>query len=381
MNTADKAPWRCGPCKRLIKHTQLYCPNCGYWWEDVADRNYVHQARNAQAWDQSWAWDAWEDATASRPRTPRQRSSSNKRHGKGKGKEKGQSKGKDKHAVEANTQPSPFLSAVPNLATPVPPTPFPAIQLTQPIAATPDVPVGPGADLIAAIRRAYPDSAAMPSEVREALDRSELVVNKQVTQDLHRATAGLGRAQKAVRELEESRERHRQLWYQHLQESLKMWKDQMDGFDTQQGQYHQAIQKAKADMDQAHHNIQTLNARAAGKPAPDPIAEVKTEDPGPPGDPDPEERAMRKTLHNLVAQCALKVCGKATTPQDKEHEQETIMVESEDETRGGAKRHRSISPSGGPTKPIQALTTTTGLNALAPPGPKPMEKPDMPDGK
>ena len=270
MNSQDNAPWKCGPCKRLIKHTQLYCPNCGYWWEDVADRKYVHQART-QAWDQSWAWDSWGDTAAPRPRTPRQRSSSAKRHGKGRGKEKGQTKTKDKSAGEGHGQPSPFLSAAPSLTAPIPPSPFPAIQLTQPIVAAPDAPAGPGADLIAAIRRAYPDSTAMPSEVRDALDRSEQVVNKQVTQDLHRATASLGRAQRAVRELEESRERHRQLWYQHLQESLKMWKDQMDGFDTQQEEYLTAIQKAKADMNQAHHNIQTLNARAAGKPPPEAV--------------------------------------------------------------------------------------------------------------
>ena len=335
----------------------------------------MHQARNAQAWDQSWTWNAWEDTTAPRPRTPRQRSSSAKRHGKGRGKEKGQTKTKDKSAGEGHGQPSPFLSAAPNLTAPIPPSPFPAIQLTQPIVAASDVPAGPGADLIAAIRRAYPDSTAMPSEVRDALDRSELVVNKQVTQDLHRATASLGRAQRAVRELEESRERHRQLWYQHLQESLKMWKDQMDGFDTQQEEYHTAIQKAKADMNQAHHNIQTLNARAAGKPPPEPVMEVKPEDQAAPGDPDPEERALRKQLHNLVAQCALKVCGKNTaTTAEAPKGLEEIVVDSDEEGRSGNKRFRSTSPSAAKGTATPALGAGTGLNA-------PVEIKKLGDGK
>ena len=181
----------------------------------------------------------------------------------------------------------------------------------------------------------------MPPEVREALDKSEQGVTRQVTQDLHRATASLGRAQKAVRELMESRDRHKQKWMQYLQDSLKLWNDQMIAFDAQQESFVQAIAKAKEDMNQAHHNIQVLNARAAGKPAPEQLVAPK-EELGFPSDMDPEEKASRKKLHDLMAQCAIKACG---NPKEEKTEVEAIM-DSDDERRE-SKRHRSASPAGG----------------------------------
>lgn len=42
MTDASKGPWRCGPCRRLVKAAIPYCPNCGGHWTAIADETYVH---------------------------------------------------------------------------------------------------------------------------------------------------------------------------------------------------------------------------------------------------------------------------------------------------------------------------------------------------
>ena len=110
MAYTESQPWRCGPCKRLVKAKPQFCPNCGSWWEDVYDRSY-QPSMQRHAEDQSWTWNAWQDSSQRRPKTParrQSRSSSARRKGKRaekgkeKGKEKGREKGKDKGTVQGN---------------------------------------------------------------------------------------------------------------------------------------------------------------------------------------------------------------------------------------------------------------------------------------
>lgn len=92
MTDASKGPWRCGPCRRLVKAAIPYCPNCGGHWTAIADETYVHgqpkKSQNASGWE----WDQWSDWNGSQNRTasPRARSQSQRarrgRKGKGKGK-------------------------------------------------------------------------------------------------------------------------------------------------------------------------------------------------------------------------------------------------------------------------------------------------------
>ena len=166
-----------------------------------------------------------------------------------------------------------------------------------------------GTDLIMAIKKAFPDASMIPSEIREALDKSEVVVTK----DLHRATSALGKAQKSVRELEEAKDRHRTQWLGHMKESLTSWQQQMQAYDEQQCNFTAAINKARTEMDQAHQSIQVLNARAAGKTPPEPPPVKKEELGAPTGEDDQEERDLRKQVHQMVALCALQVSEKTHT--------------------------------------------------------------------
>lgn len=61
-----------------------------------------------------------------------------------------------------------------------------------------------------------------------------------------------------------------------------------------------------------------------------------------PPDMDPEEKAARKKLHDLMAQCAIKACGST-----KEEKTEAEAILDSDDERRESKRHRSASPVGG----------------------------------
>ena len=194
MAYTESQPWRCGPCKRLVKAKPQFCPNCGSWWEDVYDRSY-QPSMQRHAEDQSWTWNAWQDSSQRRPKTParrQSRSSSARRKGKRaeKGKEKGKEKGREKGKDKGTEVISPFSNTL--MSPPPAPTPFPTLQNSAMSSMMETTSSGsqsqPGAELIAAIKKAFPDSSSLPAEIKEALDKTEVAVTK----DLHRATSALG---------------------------------------------------------------------------------------------------------------------------------------------------------------------------------------------
>ena len=179
-------------------------------------------------------------------------------------------------------------------------------------------------------------------EIKDAMERTESLVSKQLTQDLHRATTSMGKAQKTLKELMDSKERHRLQWLQHLAESLKGWQQQLESYDAKQEEFVVCIQKARKDMESAHVLIQKLNAKAAGKAVPelqDPIPVDTAQDMS--HIKDPEERNLRKQLHSLLASCATKM-------ELKVPETTVPTVVSSDEEKDGdgqrEKRQRAASP-------------------------------------
>lgn len=358
MAYTESQPWRCVPCRRLVKAKQQFCPNCGSWWEDVFDKDY-QPSTPRQVKDQGWTWNSWQENPQRRPRTPARKSSrstSANRKGKGgeKGKDKGKEKGKEKGKDKSQEQVSPFVNAA--LMVPLAPTPFPTMQssATSTMHMADAAPGGttsqPGAELIAAIKKAFPDASSLPLEIREALDKTEVAVTK----DLHRATSALGRAQKTLRELEEAKEKHRSQWMNHLKDALQSWQQQMQSYEDQQEAFNTAIVKAKTDLNQSHRSIQVLNAKAAGKTPPE-AAPVESDGLGhPQGEEDSEEKALRKQVHQALAQCALKVSEKLSIKEFPELV-EVHSGDEEEKRRQDAKRLRSTSPG----KDGQSLMDTT----------------------
>ena len=101
--------------------------------------------------------------------------------------------------------------------------------------------------------------------------------------------------------------------------------------------------KAKTDLNQSHRSIQVLNAKAAGKTPPE-AAPVEPDALGPPqGEEDSEEKALRKQVHQALAQCALKVSEKLNNKEFSDLV-EIRSGDEEDKRRSDAKRLRSTSP-------------------------------------
>lgn len=118
-------------------------------------------------------------------------------------------------------------------------------------------------ELIQAVRKAFPDPAGLPPELKDILDKTESSEMKKITTDLHKSTAALGRARKQLQELQEAKSQHRANWVQHLNASLDAWQKQTEAFDKQQVQYSTLIQQATIELHAARNSIQQLNAKAA----------------------------------------------------------------------------------------------------------------------
>lgn len=113
-----------------------------------------------------------------------------------------------------------------------------------------------------AIKASYPDPSKAPEAIREALERTRVVSSKQITTDLHKAAAAIGKSRKMVQELQEQSLRHRQMWVKHLQEALVAWQQQIQSYNTAQKDFATELAKAKADLQVANDWIQELNVRA-----------------------------------------------------------------------------------------------------------------------
>lgn len=117
-------------------------------------------------------------------------------------------------------------------------------------------------ELLAAVKSAFPDQSKMPTPIKEALERTAATSSKQLTSDLHKAAAAIGKARRAVQEVQEAKLKHRTMWASHLQEALIAWQQQIQAFNNQQTEYGQKLCKAQADLQAANDWLQGLNAQA-----------------------------------------------------------------------------------------------------------------------
>ena len=187
MTDASKDPWRCGPCRRLVKAAISFCPNCGGHWTDIADEDYVHgQARKSQS-SKGWEWNQWTDWNGAQSRTTsptyeKPVSTSPQRAEK------------ERERARASLQRQTLLVAHPRFH-----HCHPHSQRVAPYAVTTTAPPWTSEksmdqpslnqELIQAVRKAFPDSAVLPQELKEILDKTENTEMKKITSDLHKSTS------------------------------------------------------------------------------------------------------------------------------------------------------------------------------------------------
>lgn len=159
----------------------------------------------------------------------------------------------------ANLNPTPFGHTGYHAAfgTPPPWTGTEAASSTTPPAMPPE-----HKELLAAVRSAFPDQTKMPIAIREAVEKTTTQSSKQLTTDLHRAAAAIGKARRAIQEIQEAKLKHRTMWASHFQEALTAWQQQIQAFNNQQTEYGHKLCKAQADLQTANDWLQELNIQA-----------------------------------------------------------------------------------------------------------------------
>ena len=280
---------------------------------DIADEDYVHgQARKSQS-SKGWEWNQWTDWSGSQSRTtsPRMRSQSQRarRGRKGKGKSKGKSTETDVPggATSFPSLPSPFTPGGSYAVTTTAPPWTSEKSMDQPSL---------NQELIQAVRKAFPDSAVLPQELKDILDKTENTEMKKITSDLHKSTAALGRARRQLQELQEAKSQHRAKWVQHLNASLDAWQKQTESFDKQQVQYNTLIQQATIELHSARNSIQQLNAKAAqDRNLESLLEEAPTESPEV-ALVDEEEKKLREKMQEIIGKAAKAAVVPATEVVD-----------------------------------------------------------------
>ena len=173
----------------------------------------------------------------------------------------------------------------------------------------------------------------MPSEIKAMVEKSQSVVNRQTTRDLHLATTQLGRAKKCLDELTESRGAHRQAWMKYLKECTDSLNQQQEKFNEQEKQFAELMEKAKGEIKSARATIQTLSAQSEA-----PAVEVV---------PTPSPEAAAAELNGLQQQ-AEQLLQRSTQALKEIKEEKLDMIdlsmEDDDEQTHPQKRPRSVDP-------------------------------------
>ena len=320
--------WKCSPCKVMNKKLAEYCQKCGSHWQQCC------------AQDASWTWsstsNSWSSREPSRPRSGSARRRTKPTRGTGQKADKG-GKGNGGKGQEGKASPFAHTSYLLNQSsgTPWPMMDFEQFQQNQGAASTASVtpPTNQAAqDLVSALKKAFPEPSAMPTQLREAYERAESTGVRQITKDLHAATSALSRARRAHQEASDSRKLLKQGWMRHLQESLKSWESQLDNYRANMAKLQDAEAKALQEVALAKKTISQLNTKSEASPMEEAALVEETTDPTQ----DKEEEKPRTQLQDTMAACL------STVGVKKEDIQEISDEEGkEGETK---KRPRSTEP-------------------------------------
>lgn len=323
-------PWKCGPCKRLNKHSAFYCGACGVWWEQCWDKTYMHRTNYAMDGStprgsnhrQGWNADGWDQ----RPKSPRKRSTTSPRR-QGKGEAKGKGKAKDGNVTrQASKWPMPVLdwSSVKEEAIlePVPPrTQMP----TKSAESSAEV-----QDLISTLQASYPDG--LPPELQAKVDK----IKKTSPMDLRRHIGQMTKVKKELDALREARKRHVDAWKHHVESLVKntsaqlaQYKKVIQDFAACEDDLTQQFQAARTSILQitqqskpADEDLQALNAVDAmmsGGTAIEPI-NVEEEANG-----DAMEAARVQQIQSSLSACVASLAPERERSRSRGRDEQTVQ--------------------------------------------------------
>eukprot|EP00438_Fugacium_kawagutii_P016535 Skav227296 [mRNA] locus=scaffold2645:50191:51324:- [translate_table: standard] len=349
------APWKCRPCKRMIKGHQETCPVCYGHWTAVSETSTPVQ-------DAGWTWHRWQEAQEYQEYPKKNRKGTGRGTGKDRSatnsqKPKANKEGKAKGKGDKGDGRKGDVSA-PSTGLPSFPPPF-VNQSYTPFSLPSTGPGGNAAfspwnteyrqdkvaeigpqdsELLQAIRKSFPNQDQMPDEIRDAVLKTKAQVGKHLTSEMHRAAAASGKARKTVSQMQESQRNHRLRWMQHVAESIDSWKSQLSAFQVQQQQFQASIAQAMKDMHAARAQIESLNQQAAGAiEMPKEVNEMLLAEEEKEYQ-DANEIQMRSKMQELLQTC-LNSTVKISTPAVASEEDDVAS-----QARENKARTRSVSP-------------------------------------
>ena len=341
MAAQESYPWRCA-CGRLNGKKHTFCPTCKAHWSNGQPHSNAPKSPRAVAQQSQWDWDYSNQKTKQRkgrtkPWNQTDRSES-ARARKGKGKGKG-----TKGVMSSEQASQPATAAIP----PWPSPEAPASSQQEPIPPALSATAQAGMELLAAVRKSYPDIAKAPDDIKKAVDKADKATSKALSKDLNRASNQVGKAAQHLASVKDARAAHRQNWLKHLRDSVSSWQKQLQLFKDQQKEYGDQLLHAQQDLTAARRQLQQLNKQAAEVGAP---LSAETSDTGretADGDNGAVFEAEANALVLQVQESLQQSIAAAAEVAD------TMEINSDDEVDRRSKRPRSMEPFGGPIAPME----------------------------
>ena len=330
MAAQESYPWRCA-CGRLN------CPTCQQHWSSGQPHSNAPKSPRAVAQQSQWDW-GYNQKTKqkkgrTRPWNQADRSES-ARARKGGGKGKGS---KGAASSEQLSQPA-QAAAIP----PWPSPEAPASSQQEPIPPTLSATAQAGAELLAAVRKSYPDLAKAPDDIKNAVDKADKATSKALSKDLNRASNQVGKAARHLASVKDARTAHRQNWLKHLRDSVNSWQKQLQLFKDQQKEYGDQLLHAQQELTAARRQLQQLNKQAAEVGAPTSTEAGDTGRETADGDNGAAFEAEANALVQQVQESLQQSIAAAAEAS------ETMEINSDDDADRRSKRPRSMEPFGTP---------------------------------
>lgn len=328
-----KAPWRCGPCKRLNKVSMAYCGQCGCYWEQCWDKEYIHggnRSYSQKGWRQWNSWSMSEADSSQRPKSPRRRQSP-RREAKGGGKAKQTQAGQQKW-------PAPVLdySKIRDVNLTEPPATRPT-AVSKPVESTAEI-----QDLIATLQTTYPEG--LPPELQAKVDK----IKKTSPLDLKRHIGQLTKVKKELDALRDARCKHKEAWKRHVEAlvqntkaQLQQYQNVMQDFDTCEEDLTAQFQSARSAILQitqqskpADEDLRALHDVDSAILAGTSVAPIEVDEEAPGGE---SETAAAETARVQEIQHTLNACVASLTEERARSRSRGRTTETKDGAGEGGK--------------------------------------------
>eukprot|EP00435_Cladocopium_sp_Y103_P013959 s985_g3.t1 len=316
--------WRCKWCWKVLSGKHAHCPHCGGRWDKVQDTSYRPRERSTSQKNRGRQpprevqWQGEEDEPDEQESRGRSGSAKKRRQ---RGKKKNTDDGMPHYA--APTMPPPWKNT--DTSTKSAPS----------MAEAEDMTAEERAEMIQALRAAYPRQEDMPAYAKKIVDKYDIQTTQQLTKAMHRTTDSIKKARQMLHKLQDAKVRHRKSWLKHLGALMETLEKQVESFDNQQKDYQERIQNSKKELQISRRSLQKLNSQAAEAAIPEAVLEDE-EPPVEPHQQDAEEAELRTKVNSLLRKCL-----KASAPR------ETVEIPSDEEEMEMAptsKRPRSREP-------------------------------------